>query len=236
MKTRNRNKSVLTLAAVALVSLASLSTAQAATVLIDWSTSASVANPGTHSNYWNSIGTDTSNLIDSSNVATTWDVGVSFATSAGFGGAGVNGPAGSDPFDEPNAVIDGIFSATDVAFATITFSDLTASTQYDFSAIGGRAGLGRDGIIAVTIGTGTAGDLLNDGTVLDFTITSTAAGTIAFTFAETAGGAGTIDSATFNAMSISEVAVPEPGAITLALMSLSAFGLMAIRRRRRNRR
>lgn len=182
--------------------------ANAQTVLIDWSSAASVTNPGLDGNYWNSNGTIglKENLISSANIATPWDVNVAFgAYGTGYGGTGISGPSGPPPFDEPNAVVDGIFAARDNYFATITFSDLAPDTGYRFSAIGGRATFGDDGIIAVTTGTGSGGTLLNDGTVLDFTVTSDASGVIAFTFSEDLEAVYDPDGATFNALSITQI-------------------------------
>ena len=73
---------------------------------------------------------------------------------SGFGGNGINGPAGADPFDEANAVVDGMFvSSNSVGTAVITLTGLASSTQYDFVAIGGRTENGGTGVITVNQGT-----------------------------------------------------------------------------------
>ena len=185
-----------------------LTTAQAdTTALIDWSNASSAVNPDSNGNYWTTVGitkqglaTATSaNLISSDNGTTPWDVTVNIVNaSSGFGGTGINGNTGPAPFDQSFAVIDGIFSgaAGTATVATITFADLKPNRLYRFSAIGGRASNQTDGTITVTTGTGTGGTLKEDGTILDFNVTSDASGTIGFTFS--------VYGATFNALSITE--------------------------------
>jgi hypothetical protein len=203
-------------------------------VLIDWSTASVVSNPAGDGKHWNSLGTPTSGsssfdlattpLIDSTGASSGISVAMFSAatgtTGAGFGGTGIAGPSGADPFDEANAVIDGIYSnqtttsGTTSGLATITFTGLAASTTYNISAIGGRASNGEDGKITVT--TGTTGSpfytLSNSGTVLNFSVTSNASGVIVFNFIRTTSTP--VLNATFNAMSITPAPAPTPLVVT----------------------
>jgi len=227
---------------IAGIALAALNHGHAATVLIDWSTASSVTNPAGDGKYWNSLGTPTASnisydlattaLIDSTGASSGISVAMFSATSnstgAGFGGTGIAGPSGADPFDETNATTDGIYANNNgTGIATITLTGLAASTTYDISAIGGRAANGENGTITVT--TGTTGSpnytLLNSGAVLDFSVISNASGVIVFNFSRTTSDLG--KSATFNAMSITPV--PEPSAAFLGLGGC----LLLMRRRRR---
>jgi hypothetical protein len=210
-----------------------------------------VANPAADGKHWNSLGTATvgnvvsplatTALIDSSGAASGISVAVSFgatssSTGSGFGGTGIAGPTGADPFDEPNAVNDGIYvnrnavnadgTGADTS-ASITFTGLTALTQYDISAIGGRATNGVDGRINIV--TGTSGfstyNLLNNGTISSFSVTSDASGVIVLNFKENE-AVSTALNAVFKAMSLT--AVPEPTAAMLGALG----SLMLLRRRR----
>jgi MYXO-CTERM domain-containing protein len=226
---------------ISVIALVALNPAHAATVLIDWSTAASVTNPAGDGKHWNSLGAPTTTssfdlattaLIDSTGASSGISVAMFSATSngtgAGFGGTGINGPAGADPFDEANAIVDGIYANNNAAgIATITFTGLAASTTYNISAIGGRASAGEDGVITVTTGTSasTTYDLSNTGTVLDFSVTSDASGEIVFDFSRSTGTGGL--SATFNAMSITSI--PEPSAALLG-----GLGALLLLRRRRS--
>lgn len=239
MKTFLLRTSLLAVAAVIL--LPSATTSHAAMVLIDWSNATPATNPDTNGNYWNTVGNvaaqytgvTANNLLSTANVATTWDVAVTGLVDkaspqgdVGWGGNGVIGPAGVSPFNQSFATIDGIFSQDSAAVATITFTQLLPSKQYDFSAIGGRLSGGVNGVVTVTIGTGTGGTLNNNGTLLNFSVTSNASGSIALTFKSsnaTSGGT----SATFNALSILEV--PEPASLALA----AAGGMLMLGQRRR---
>lgn len=224
--------------------------ANAATVLVDVSAAATIANPE-DGLYWTSIGTGTNStvtatdLIDSSNGATPFDLAITTTSvdsggtsGAGFGGTGVNGPDGSsEPFIDTAGTDDGLFANNDNnGTAVFTFSDLVAGATYDFSAVGGRASGGEDGEIiilddATPLGAASAGTrptyaLLNDGTVADFSTTANASGEIYFEFRSGGGNNGT--GATINALSMTG-AVPEPG--SLALLGLGGL-LIASRRRR----
>jgi len=209
-----------------------------AATLIDFSNAtAAGAGADSNGNYWTTIGNgnkgnaaDVSvfNLIDSTNTATSIDLSVDFAnnTASGWGGNGITGPAGSNPFDQSFATNDGIYSNTTAGVVTLTFSDLAVSTVYNLSLIGGRAVAGMDGPIAITTGSGLGGTLLNNGTQLDLAITSDALGVIAFTFIDT--NASNLNSTTLNAMSIT--AVPEPSSAA-ALIGLCSLALVLRRRR-----
>ncbi len=240
--------SILTLSIRAALLLASVAGAHAATVLIDFSNL--TAEPGvadSNGNRWTSIGSGagtvanstTNNLISSTGAATTISIGIVFSGNfgQGFGGPGIDGNPGPAPFnfDGPTpgdprknfAIIDGMYSAYSSAAATVTFTGLATNTPYDLSLIGGRATSGSDGVITRTTGTGgTGGALLNDGTVLNFTVTSDNSGVIAFTFADADPNVANPNGATLNAMSLTQV--PEPG--MFALLSLSGL-LLVVRRR-----
>jgi len=217
-----------------------LSSASGASVLIDWSTAASVPVPAVDGKYWNSLGTQgpagmdlaPTALFDVNNAATGFTVVVDNTVSLGgssFGTTNINGPIGPDPFDEANAVVDGIFvNNNDPGGSTIMLTGLAASTQYDFLAIGGRASNGVDGLIGIAAGTSAFSNynLLNDGTVASFSVTSTVGGTIAFNFIKATDATNTLTSATWNAMSFT--AIPETSAAFLG-----GFGALLLLRRRR---
>ena len=219
------------IAALAVTPLVALSINAQAAVLIDFSNAtAAGAGADSNGNYWTTVGTagqqgnaadlSVTNLIDSTNTATTIDLNVDFSSTDrnGWGGNGINGPLGSDPFDQSFAVIDGIYSSTTAGLVTLTFSDLDANTKYNLSLIGGRASTGTNGVIDITTGTGSGGILRNDGTQLDLSIFSDGTGEIAFTFVDTNGTVS--DSTTFNAMSI---ALPEPSSTALLGLGLSSL-------------
>ncbi|WP_435895824.1 PEP-CTERM sorting domain-containing protein [Oceaniferula spumae] len=230
--------------------LFSITTSTHATiVLIDFGAPAPGGTPPPagidgNGNIWNEGSTTTlSNLVaaDGSG-ATTWDYAITGFSGPGsvrsnFSGNGANGPAGPAPFDQEFAHIDGIFSQGTSAPATITFTDLTPSTTYFFSAIGGRRNAsdvvnGENGLITVTTGISNSATygLANDGTQADFSITSNGSGMIAFNFRSTdnaGGGGSSSNAANINALRISTV--PEPSSTAL----LGLAGLPLILRRRR---
>lgn len=225
--------------------------ANAAIALVDISTAATVTNPASGGLYWTSVGSGTnttetaSNIIDTNNVATTWDIAITTTSinsggisGTGFGGTGVNGPSGSSPFDEANAITDGLFANNDGnGTALFAFTGLESGATYNFSAIGGRNSNGEDGEIiildsATRIGTGSVGArdnyaLLNNGTVLDFSVDATASGEIWFEFRSGSGNNGT--GATINALSIEGAVVPEPS--STALLGLGGLALILRRRK-----
>lgn len=228
---------------VAAPMLAMASPGQAETVLVDFSTA--TAEPGvadSNGNRWNTVGTVGTNsvaanfaataLIDTAGASVPWQIAYTGSgnTNTGFGGNGINGPAGPAPLDQSFAVIDGIFSQNSggTGVATITYTGLVGNSEYTLSLIGGRASGGEDGVVTVTTGTGTGGALLNNGTVLNFAVTSDASGSIAFTFNEGVNTSNPFNGSTLNAMSITGV-VPEPGS-----MALLGLGGLLIARRRRN--
>lgn len=239
MKSRPELRCFLALAGSSMLSVFQ---ASAATILIDWSTAASISNPAGDSKHWNSLGTPgtaidvaTTALVDVSGAASGISVAVDNtgntgnSTGAGFGGTGVNGPAGADPFDEPNAVIDGIYANYNAnGTSLITFTGLAAFTQYDFVAIGGRNSGGGDGLITVNAGTSSFStyDLLNSGALLSFSVTSTGSGQIQFNFSEKVTDTNGSTSATWNALSLSQV--PEPSSALLG-----GLGMLCLLRRRR---
>ena len=242
MKTFFKNtKLIAALVAAPMMALASAS--QAETVLVDFSTA--TPEPGvadSNGNRWNTVGTVGTNsvaanfpataLIDTTGASVPWQIAYTGSgnTNTGFGGNGINGPAGPAPLDQSFAVIDGIFSQNSGGngVATITYTGLAANSVYNLSLIGGRASSGEDGVITVTTGTGPGGALLNDGTVLSFAATSDASGSIAFTFNEGVNTSNVFNGSTLNAMSITGTTIPEP--TSLALLGLG--GLLVARRRR----
>jgi len=248
-------------------------TAMAQTVLIDWSTSNDFASLGadTNGNHWNSLGAAggvgqdvaVTALTTSTNTASGWSVAADLTantsnnTGTGFGGAGIDGPTGANPFDITGTnrpTVDGLFANYNAnGTAVFTFSGLAASTQYDFSLIGGRASNGSNGYIKVITGIAGAGasdidllettggtgkyadddfldtfSLLNDGTIASFSVTSDASGLIAFDFFEGQNDTNGTTNATINALSISQV--PEPSAFALLA---GMFGLTWVMVRRR---
>lgn len=147
--------------------LAALLPANAESILIDLSNASAVTNPAGDGKYWNVLGDNAggngdldasiADLIDSNNTATGFGLAIDVTniqsggtSGAGFGGAGINGPSGADPFDESAVITDGVFNnnAND-GTAVFLFSGLAAKAQYDFSVIGGRASNGVDGQIVV---------------------------------------------------------------------------------------
>lgn len=238
-----KNKLTLGLTGLALAA----GSANAAIALVDLGTAASVTNPASDGKYWTSVGTGTNNtstaldLIDIANASTSWDIAITTTSiqdggtsGAGFGGTGIDGPSGADPFDEANAITDGVFANNNgngtVVFA---FTGFIAGATYDFSAIGGRDSGGADGQIiildsAIAIGNGAVGlrdnyTLADSGTVRNFSVDATVGGEIWFEFRSTASGS------TLNALSIEGAAVPEPSGTAL----LGLGGLALILRRRR---
>lgn len=228
--------------------------AQASTVvLIDWSAVATVSNPAGDGKHWNSLGpggigdagdfTDNSIIDSAGNTVSGFTVQVdntgvsSNFTGAGFGGTAIAGPTGADPFDETNAVNDGLYANYNAnGTSVITLSGLSGSTQYDFAAIGGRASGGNDGIIEVLQGTSGSSTytLQNSGAILNFSVTSTAGGVIQFDFSEIVDDIDGGSSAVWKAVSISSndpVVIPTPTASGLALVGLA--GLVVRKRRRR---
>lgn len=214
---------VIRLALTALALAAGSASAQ--TVLIDLSTTDAPAIPAGDGKYWNSLGSGAADvpataLIDSANASTGVSLAIDIAnvqaggtSGAGFGGTGINGPAGADPFDEAAVVADGVFcNNTSNGTAVFIFSGLVPDTVYDVSAIGGRSSNGVDGQIIILDSNSPLGSsplsgetnytLLNDGTVLDFSTLSNASGEIFFEFRNSVlGNQGGIN-ATFNALSI----------------------------------
>ncbi|MBT8037279.1 MAG: PEP-CTERM sorting domain-containing protein [Verrucomicrobiae bacterium] len=229
-------------------------TASAATALIDIASSAVVTDPAGDGKYWNTIGQadgaldhSITNMVDSANVATGFNLAIDVTnidsggvSGAGFGGTGVNGPSGADPFDEANVITDGIFNNNaGNGTAVFSFTGLAASSSYNFSAIGGRETNGDDGAIIIldaatsflgnsAITTEVNYSLLNDGTVRDFSVTSNGSGEIFFEFRKASTG-DTDGSATINGLSIEGAVVPEPS--STALIGLGGLALILRRRR-----
>ncbi|MBT8038211.1 MAG: InlB B-repeat-containing protein, partial [Verrucomicrobiae bacterium] len=209
-------------------------------ILIDLSNASEVTNPAGDGKNWNVLGQadgalddSLAALLDSSNLSTTiglaidlTNIDASGTSGAGFGGTGINGPPGADPFDEAAVITDGIFNnVASNGTAVFIFTGLAGDTSYTFSAIGGRASDGDDGQIiildaATPLGAGavtteTTHTLLNDGTVLDFSVTSNASGEIFFEFRK-ANPADTDGSATINALSMTGTVYYETTPPTLA--------------------
>lgn len=228
------------------IALAAMPAASSTTVLLDMSTA---SPPAADTKTWNSLGSGGSDasiadLIDSGGTATGFSLTIDVTnvvaggtSGAGFGGTAISGPTGPDPFDNSGVTTDGLFANNNSdGTAVFSFTNLAVSTQYNFSAIGGRAGNGKDGEIIIldspanklgggAVGTQTTYTLLNDGTVLDFSLVSSATGEIFFEFRkgdDSVGGT----SATINGLSMTQI--PEPSA---ALLGGLGF-LMLLRRRR----
>ncbi|MBT8037273.1 MAG: hypothetical protein KJO21_06980 [Verrucomicrobiae bacterium] len=210
-------------------------------IFIDLSSASAVSHPAGDGKYWNALGQadgsldhSVANVIDVSNASTTIGLAIDLTniqaggtSGAGFGGTGVNGPSGADPFDEAAVITDGIFNNNaNNGTAVFSFTGLAADTSYAFSAIGGRASNGDDGQIiildaaenklgAAAVTTETTHTLLNDGTVLDFSVTSNASGEIFFEFRKADPG-DTDGSATINGLSITSASPADTTAPTLA--------------------
>lgn len=195
-------------------------TAAARTVLIDWSSASAISNPASDGKHWNSLGSGSSDLaattlVDSTGAATASSVAVDVTVNgsnngSAFGGSAINGPAGADPFDEAGAVIDGIYANNNsVGTSLITLSDLAASTEYNLSSIGGRASNGGNGLITVIQGSSGSGSytLPNNGTVLNFSVTSTAAGVIQLNYSESSNDTNAGTNSTWNALSFAPAVV-----------------------------
>lgn len=206
--------------------------------------------------------TASNNTASGWSVAATVDFNSENNTGTGFGGAGIDGPVGAtSPFDTTGTnrpTVDGLYANYNAnGTAVITFTGLTPNFQYDFSAIGGRASGGVNGFIKVitgafgaggsdvdlletTGGTGKYADddlldtfsLLNDGTILDFSVTSDGSGSIAFDFFEGQNDTDGGSNSTFNALSMT--AVPEPSAFALLAGMFSLTWVMLKRRSARS--
>ena len=206
--------------------------AAGATVLVDFSAAENSPGGLQGGNYWNTVGDNTANSLigAATGLDSGWDVTVTHGgTYTGFGGTAINGDGDAAPFDQSFAIIDGIYSnhAQAAGTATITFTNLTPDTDYDFSTYSDRAGGWADGVISTTVGTGPASVAILKDAVTDFTMTSDASGTIAFTFVEGPGESSNVgDNAVLNALSMTEV--PEPSTLALAAMGLAGL----VRRRR----
>lgn len=172
-----------------LVILVCCVSAQAGTVLVDFSAAQSTPGGPQGGDYWNTIGnTAVTALLDAAGGAGSgWDVQVTHGGgSTGLGGTAINGDGAAAPFDQSFAIIDGIYSnrASAAGTSTITFTGLAGNKPYSFSTYSDRAGGWADSVISTTVGTGPASVALLKDSVTDFTITSSPSGKIAFTFVE----------------------------------------------------
>ena len=163
--------------------------AQAGTVLVDFSAASSTPGGLQGGNHWNTVGnTSLTDLLDAATGSDSgWNVQVTDGgTYTGFGGTAINGDGAAAPFDQSFAIVDGIYSnhANAAGTSTITFTGLAGNASYDFSTYSDRASGWANGLIATTVGTGPASVALTKDSVTDFTIVSNGSGTIEFTFVE----------------------------------------------------
>ena len=202
--------------------------AQAATVLVDFSSAQSTPPGPQGGNYWNTIGTTavTSLLDSATGLGSGWDIKVDDGgTATGFGGTGINGNGAAAPFDQTFAIVDGIFSnrANAAGTSTITFTGLAGNTPYGFSTYSDRASGWANSVIATTVGTGPASVALLKDSVTDFTVTSSGSGSIAFTFAEGPGESSPVgNNSVLNALSMT--GAPGPGYARIPFVNNSGNG------------
>ncbi len=226
----NKLKSIQTIA-LALVGLTGSS--HAVTALVDFASATPTPATAQGGNFWTGVDTNSpTNLLATTDGSDTgWDITVTWVTTtAGYGGNGINGNGDVAPFDQSFAIIDGIFSSRNNSFVTITLTNLSPNSLYDFVAYTDRATNWSpgNGLIDTTVGTGPTGLVTLKDSLTSFSITANGAGTAAFTFVE---GGNDLpipgDGVVLNALSITQI--PEPSSLGLIGMVGGSF---LIRRRR----
>lgn len=222
-----------TAAILAFAAMAGISSA--ATSLIDFSSATPTPATAQGGNFWTGVNTNnpTNLLLTTDGSDSGWDVTVTWVTPttvAGFGGNGIAGDGDVAPFDQSFAIIDGIYSSRNTAVVTITLTNLSPNSLYDFVAYTDRVTNWSpgNGLISTTVGTGPSGLVTLKDSLTSFSITADGTGTAAFTFVE-GGNDSPIpgDGIVLNALSVTQV--PEPSC--LALLGIVA-GTCFLRRRR----
>ncbi len=205
----------------------------AATSLIDFSSATPTPGTAQGGNFWTGVDTNSATdlLLTTDGSDSGWDVTVTWVTAeAGYGGNGINGDGDVAPFDQSFANIDGIYSSRNNSIVTISLSGLDANTPYDFVAYTDRATnwSAGNGLIDTAVGTGPSGLVTLKDSLTSFSITSTGAGTAAFTFVEGGNDAAPEgDGIVLNSLSVTQV--PEPSC--LALLGIVGGSLLLRRRR-----
>ncbi len=231
------------LAGALALAISSVNSASGA-VLVDFSSGVGSAPAGADpsGNFWTTVAVNTlvQNLRDSATgFATMIDIQVAFTMAftgqASFSSGGNPGDSGAPaPFNQEFARADSIFAngGTTGDFATVSFSDLVANTEYEFLVYVGRtAGVSASpGLFEVTAGTpvGTGPTSVANRTTGTFNIISSATGTAAFIFRENDASTSTANAASLAAVRVTQI--PEPS--SALLIGTGLLAVLAPRRRR----